>query len=73
MRRVGSGHNLWRVQCLDLGLGEAQHEIRGEALCIALDSLVERLGRHSVECGELGIQQHALAASGVYPGARLPG
>jgi hypothetical protein len=35
--------------------------------------LVERLGRHSVECGELGIQQHALAASGVYPGARLPG
>jgi hypothetical protein len=42
--------------------GELEHEIRGEAVEVAPDLLVEALGGDAVEGGELGIQEHALAA-----------
>ncbi len=42
--------------------GELEHEIRGEAVEVAPDLLVEALGGDAVEAGEFDIQEHALAA-----------
>ena len=51
-----------RPQSGGLGGGELEHEIRGEAVEVAPDLLVEALGGNTVEGGEFGIQEHALAA-----------
>jgi hypothetical protein len=49
------------LQGLGLGAGEAEHEIFGEALGVALDLLVQTLGRDAVEGGEIGIEDDPLA------------
>src|SRR6185437_2372989 len=41
------------VQSPGLGGGEPEHEVRWEALGVALDLLVESLGGYAVESGEL--------------------
>ncbi len=51
-----------RPQSGGLRGGELKHEIRGEAVEVAPDLLVEALGGDAVKAGELGIQEHALAA-----------
>jgi hypothetical protein len=42
--------------------GELEHEIRREAVAVAADLLIETLRADPVELGELGIEQHSLAA-----------
>jgi hypothetical protein len=39
-------------------------EIGGEATSISLDRLIQSLGRHAVQASQIGIQDHALTASG---------
>ena len=58
---LGTGRILRPVQSYCLGLGQAEYEIRREACGIALDLLVEALGSHAIESGELGIEQYPLA------------
>jgi hypothetical protein len=58
----GTGRILRPVQSYCLGLGQVEYEIRGEARGISLDLLVEALGSHAIESGELGIGQHPMAA-----------
>jgi hypothetical protein len=41
-----------------LGGIELKHEVRREALRIALDGLVQRLGRHAIELGQIGVNHH---------------
>ena len=50
---LGTGRILRPVQTYCLGLGQAEYEIRREARGIALDLLVEALGSHAIEGGEL--------------------
>jgi hypothetical protein len=59
---LGTGRILRRVQSYCLRRGQAEYEIRREARSISLDLLVEALGSHAVEGGELGIEQHPMAA-----------
>ena len=40
------------VQRLDLGAREPEHEVFGESSLVALDLLIEALGRHAVEFGQ---------------------
>lgn len=39
-----------------------KHEIRRKARQVAFDLFVEALGGGAIECCQLGIEQHALAA-----------
>jgi hypothetical protein len=57
-----TGRILRPVQSYSLGLGQAEDEIRGEARRIAFNLLVEALDSHAIEGGELGIEQHPIAA-----------
>ncbi|OHE89660.1 MAG: hypothetical protein A3G75_16125 [Verrucomicrobia bacterium RIFCSPLOWO2_12_FULL_64_8] len=41
--------------------GKLKNEIRRETTGIAADRLIEHLGCHAVERGEVGIENHALA------------
>jgi RHS repeat-associated protein len=50
------------VQRFHLGGREAEHEILGKAREVALDLLVEPLGGHPVERGEIRIEHHLLPA-----------
>ena len=59
---LGTGRKLRPVQRLVLGAVETEHEIFGKALGVALDPLVQPLGADSVEGGEIGIEDDALAA-----------
>ena len=51
---LGTGRILRPVQSYCLGRGQPEYEIRWEARGIALDLLVEALGSHAIEGGELG-------------------
>jgi hypothetical protein len=43
--------------------GEHEHEVGWEFGEIALDRLVEALGLHAVELGQISVDDHALAAN----------
>jgi hypothetical protein len=57
----GTGRKLRPGHRLSLGAREPEHEIRGEPRGVALDLLVQALGRDAIERGELGIEDDPLA------------
>jgi hypothetical protein len=50
------------VQSFDFDRREAKEKIFGETLGVALDLFVDAFGAHPIEGGELGVQQHFVAA-----------
>jgi hypothetical protein len=54
-----------RPQSRQLFSRELEHKILGKSLTVTPDLLVEALGGHLVEGGELGIEQHLVTAQNV--------
>ena len=54
--------------CDHLGLlcgGELEHEVGRKPAAVTLDLLVEALGRHAVDLGQIGVDHHAQGAHGL--------
>lgn len=49
-----------------LGRGQLKHEVDGKPLPVALDLLVEPLGRDAVKAGQVHVNHHPLATHDVY-------
>jgi hypothetical protein len=58
---LGTGRKMRPVQSLQLGAGEAEHEIGREAPRVALYLLIEAFGGDAIERGKLGVEKNPLS------------